>query len=93
MGKKYPEKEKYRQIIYHNYRILYMFNREKDKIIIMIIVHCSRQSPLVIINREDFIENMERFEGIFKKGEAREWYNELRKKEHEREDKLGKKTQ
>ena len=47
----------------------------------------------VNVNREDFIENMERFEGIFKKGEAREWYNELRKKEHEREDKLGKKTQ
>lgn len=42
----------------------------------------------VIINREDFIENMEPFEGIFNKGEAKELYNELRKKEREREDKL-----
>ncbi|MGV9197520.1 MAG: hypothetical protein ACOC44_05715 [Promethearchaeia archaeon] len=42
----------------------------------------------IIFNREDFIENMERFEGIFKKGEARELYNELRKKEREREEKL-----
>jgi hypothetical protein len=42
----------------------------------------------IIISREDFIESMERFEGIFKKGEARKLYNELRKKEREREDKL-----
>ena len=43
MGKKYPENEIYRQIIYQNYRILYKYNIEEDKIIIMIVVDCSRQ--------------------------------------------------
>jgi len=46
MGKKYPENEIYRQIIYQNYRILYKYNIEEDKIIIMIVVHCSRQLRL-----------------------------------------------
>lgn len=46
MGKIYSENEIYRQIIYHNYRILYKYNSEEDKIIIMIVVHCSRQLRL-----------------------------------------------
>ena len=41
MGKKYPENNKYRQLIYQNYRILYTYKEEEDKIIIMIVVHCS----------------------------------------------------
>lgn len=43
LGKKYSENENYRQLIYQNYRILYNYNKEDDKIIIMIVVHCSRQ--------------------------------------------------
>ncbi|MBA7687838.1 hypothetical protein ES703_96311 [subsurface metagenome] len=42
LGKIYPEKKKYRQIIYQNYRILYQFNEKEEKIIIMMVVHCSR---------------------------------------------------
>jgi len=43
LGKKYSENEKYRQLIYQNYRILYLYKKEEEKIIIMIVVHCSRQ--------------------------------------------------
>ncbi len=39
MGKEYPENNKYRQLIYQNYRILYFYKEEEEKIIIMIIVH------------------------------------------------------
>lgn len=46
MGKKYPENNKYRQLIYQNYRILYTYKEEEDKIIIMIVVHCSRHLRL-----------------------------------------------
>jgi len=46
IGKKYPENEIYRQIIYQNYRILYKYIMEEEKIIIMIIVHCSRHLRL-----------------------------------------------
>ncbi len=46
MGKEYPENKKYRQLIYQNYRILYIFREEEDKIIIMIVVHCSRHLKL-----------------------------------------------
>ncbi len=42
MGKEYPENNKYRQLIYQNYRILYFYKEEEDEIIIMIVVHCSR---------------------------------------------------
>ncbi len=31
LGKKYPENEKYRQIIYQNFRILYLYNKEERK--------------------------------------------------------------
>ena len=43
LGKKYSENEDYRQLIYNNYRILYKYNKDDEKIIIMIVVHCSRQ--------------------------------------------------
>jgi len=46
MGKKYPENNKYRQLIYQNYRILYNYKEEEDEIIIMIVVHCSRHLRL-----------------------------------------------
>lgn len=46
MGKKYPDKEPFRQIIYQNYRILYTYKEEKEKIIIMIILHCARNLKL-----------------------------------------------
>lgn len=46
LGKTYPENERYRQLIYQNYRILYKYNKEDNKIIIMIVVHCSRQLRL-----------------------------------------------
>ncbi len=42
MGKIYPDNNKYRQLIYQNYRILYNYKEEQDEIIIMIVVHCSR---------------------------------------------------
>lgn len=44
LGEIYPENNKYRQIIYQNYRILYQFNENEEKIIIMMVVHCSRKS-------------------------------------------------
>ncbi len=43
LGMRYPENENYRQLIYQNYRILYNYKKEQDEIIIMIVVHCSRQ--------------------------------------------------
>ncbi|MBN1803511.1 MAG: type II toxin-antitoxin system RelE/ParE family toxin [Candidatus Lokiarchaeota archaeon] len=43
IGRKYPENELYRQLIYQNYRIIYKFDKQENKIIVMIIVHCSRQ--------------------------------------------------
>jgi len=46
MGKKYPENNKYRQLIYQNYRILYTYKEEEDEIIIMIVVHYSRHLRL-----------------------------------------------
>jgi len=46
IGKKYPENNKYHQIIYQNYRILYIYKEEEDKIIVMIVVHCSRHLRL-----------------------------------------------
>ncbi len=46
MGKEYPENNKYRQLIYQNYRILYIYKEEENKIIIMIVVHCSRHLRL-----------------------------------------------
>ena len=46
MGSKYLENDKYRQLIYQSYRILYNYKKEEDKIIIMIVVHCSRQLRL-----------------------------------------------
>ena len=46
LGKKYPENENYRQLVYQNYRILYLYKKEEEKIIIMIVVHCSRQLKL-----------------------------------------------
>ncbi len=46
MRKEYPENNKYRQLIYQNYRILYLYKEEEDEIIIMIVVHCSRQLRL-----------------------------------------------
>jgi len=46
MGKEYPENNEYRQLIYQNYRILYNYKEEEDKIIIMIVVHCSRHLRL-----------------------------------------------
>ena len=46
LGMKYPENENYRQLIYQNYRILYKYNKKDEKIIIMIVVHCSRQLRL-----------------------------------------------
>ncbi len=46
IGNKYPENENYRQLIYQNYRVLYKYNKEDDQIIIMIVIHCSRQLRL-----------------------------------------------
>ena len=46
MGKIYEENKDYRQLIYRNYRILYKFIQNEDKVVIMIIVHCSRQLRL-----------------------------------------------
>ena len=46
MGKEYPENKRYRQLIYQNYRILYIYKEEEDKITIMIVVHCSRHLKL-----------------------------------------------
>jgi len=46
LGKKYTENENYRQLVYQNYRILYLYKKEEEKIIIMIVVHCSRQLKL-----------------------------------------------
>jgi len=43
MGRKYPQRNEYRQIIYQNYRIIYKFIPKEDKIIITTIVHCSRK--------------------------------------------------
>jgi len=46
MGKLYPKNPEYRQIIYQNYRVLYQYNVEEEKIIIMMFIHCSRQLHL-----------------------------------------------
>ena len=46
LGKKYTENENYRQLVYQNYRILYLYKKKEEKIIIMIVVHCSRQLKL-----------------------------------------------
>ena len=46
MGKEYPENNKYRQLIYQNYRIFYTYKEEENEIIIMIVIHCSRNLRL-----------------------------------------------
>jgi len=46
LGKKYPDNDNYHQLIYQSYRILYRYKKEEGKIIIMIVVHCSRQLRL-----------------------------------------------
>jgi hypothetical protein len=44
----------------------------------------------IIINKEEFIQNIEKFEGILEKGEGKKLLKELRNKEREREDPLEK---
>lgn len=44
----------------------------------------------IIINKEEFIQNIEKFEGILEKGEGKKLLKELRNKEREREDRLEK---
>ncbi|MBD3214861.1 MAG: hypothetical protein GF311_19775 [Candidatus Lokiarchaeota archaeon] len=44
----------------------------------------------IVVEKKDFINNISKYKGILKKGEARELYEDLRKKEREREERLEK---
>ncbi|TXT62985.1 MAG: hypothetical protein BAJALOKI3v1_460027 [Promethearchaeota archaeon] len=44
----------------------------------------------LVVEKKDFIDNISKYKGILKKGEARELYEDLRKKERKREERLEK---
>ncbi len=43
IGKIYNENTKYRQLIYQNYRVLYLLEEQEHKITIMMVIHCARR--------------------------------------------------